>query len=67
MANRACGRNRKQDGIEPRQQSDLERIHRGEHRPRPADQVNEGLVDWLLACPVKDFFVPIASESSDTL
>jgi predicted RNase H-like HicB family nuclease len=26
---------------------------------------NEGLVDWLLACPEKDFFVPIESESTD--
>jgi hypothetical protein len=28
---------------------------------------NEGVVDWLLACPVKDFFVAIESESTDTL
>jgi len=23
------------------------------------------VVDWLLTCPEKDFFVPIESESSD--
>jgi bifunctional DNA-binding transcriptional regulator/antitoxin component of YhaV-PrlF toxin-antitoxin module len=59
---------RQQDGIEPGQQFDIERIDRGEYRlvrrrPRP----NEGLVDWLLTCPEKGFFVPIASESTDTL
>lgn len=26
-----------------------------------------GVVDWLLACPVKGYFVPIASESTDDL
>ena len=25
---------------------------------------NQGLVEWLLACPEKGFFVPIASEFS---
>jgi hypothetical protein len=24
-------------------------------------------VDWLLSCPEKDFFVPLESESTDTL
>jgi hypothetical protein len=28
---------------------------------------NDGLVDWLLACPEKGWFQPIASESTDTL
>jgi hypothetical protein len=28
---------------------------------------NEGLVDWLLACPEKGFFIPIESESTDTV
>ena len=48
--------------------SSRERVDRGEYRlvRRPA-RPNEGLVDWLLACPEKDFFVPIASESTDTL
>jgi len=59
---------RRQDGIEPGQEFDVERIDRGEYRlvrrrPRP----NNGLVDWLLACPGKGFFVPIATESTDTL
>jgi hypothetical protein len=29
--------------------------------------LNEGVVDWLLACPEKGFFVPIESESTDAV
>ncbi len=59
---------REQDGIEPGQQFDVERIDRGEYRlVRRRGQSNEGLVDWLLACPEKDFFVAIESDSTDTL
>lgn len=59
---------RKQDDIEPGQEFDFERIDRGEYRlVRRKPRKNEGLVDWLLACPVKGFFVPIESESTDTL
>ena len=59
---------RQLDGIEPGQEFEIERIDRGEYRlvrrqPRP----NAGLVDWLLACPEKGFFVPIESASTDTL
>jgi AbrB family looped-hinge helix DNA binding protein len=59
---------RQQDRIEAGQQFDVERIDRGEYRliRRPA-HANEGLVDWLLACPEKDFFVPVESESTDSL
>jgi len=28
---------------------------------------NEGAIDWLLACPSKGYFVPVESESTDTL
>jgi hypothetical protein len=34
---------------------------------RRAGRTNEGLVDWLLACPERGFFVPIESESTDAL
>ena len=59
---------RRRDRIEPGQRFDVERVDRGEYRlirrePRP----NEGVVDWLLACPSKGYFVPIESESTDTL
>ena len=44
------------------------RLYRGDNRlvQRAAPQ-NEGAIDWLLACPEKDFFVPIDSESTDAL
>ncbi len=42
---------RRQDGIEPGEEFEIER----------------GLVDWLLACPEKGYFVPVESESTDTL
>ena len=59
---------RRQDGIEPGDEFEIERIEHGEYRlvhltpPR-----NQGLLDWLLACPEKGYFVPIESESTDTL
>lgn len=59
---------RQQDRIEPGQEFEVERLDRGEYRlVRRAAPANEGVIDWLLACPEKDFFVPIESESTDTL
>ena len=59
---------RQQDGIEPGQQFDIERIERGQYRlVRREPRSNEGVVGWLLACPEKGFFVAIDSESTDTL
>jgi AbrB family looped-hinge helix DNA binding protein len=59
---------RRQDEIEPGQEFEIERIDRGEYRlVRLAPPRNQGLVEWLLACPEKGFFVPIESESTDTL
>jgi AbrB family looped-hinge helix DNA binding protein len=59
---------RRRDDIEPGQHFDIERIDRGEYRlVRREPPHNEGLVDWLLACPEKGFFVPVDSESTDTL
>ncbi len=59
---------REQDGIEPGQEFELERIDRGEYRlTRLSSRANEGVVDWLLACPQKGFFTPIESESTDDL
>lgn len=51
---------RQRDHIEPGREFDIERLGRGEYRLslRPT-RLNEGVVDWLLACPVKGFFVPI--------
>ena len=59
---------RQQDQIEAGQEFEVERVDRGEYRlVRRPRHANEGVVDWLLACPEKDFFVPIESESTDTL
>ena len=59
---------RQLDGIEPGQEFDVERVDRGEYRlVRRSARPNEGVVDWLLKCPEKGFFVPIDSESTDAL
>ena len=59
---------RQQDRIESGQEFDIERVDRGENRLiRRATHLNEGVVNWLLACPEKDFFVVIESESTDAL
>jgi AbrB family looped-hinge helix DNA binding protein len=59
---------RQQDQIEPGQEFEVERLDRGDYRlVRRSAPANEGLIDWLLACPEKDFFVPIESESTDSL
>jgi AbrB family looped-hinge helix DNA binding protein len=54
--------------IETGQEFEVERVDRGEYRlVRRAAAPNDGAIDWLLACPRKDFFVPIDSESTETL
>lgn len=59
---------RHRDGIAPGHEFDVERIERGDYRLRSRQPPpNEGLVDWLLACPEKGFFAPLDSESTDTL
>lgn len=59
---------RRRDRIEAGQPFEVERVDRGEYRlKRSAPRPSEGVVDWLLACPEKGFFVPIESESTDTL
>ena len=56
------------DTIEPGQEFDVERLDRGDYRlVRREAPRNEGAIDWLLACPDKGYFVPIPSESTDTL
>jgi hypothetical protein len=56
------------DRIKPGQEFDIERIDYGNYRlVRRVASRNEGAVAWLLDCPYKDFFVPIDSETTDTL
>jgi len=59
---------RQKDQLVAGDEFEIERLDSGEYRlrrctPRP----NQGLVDWLLACPGKGYFVAIESESTDTL
>lgn len=59
---------RQMDGVEAGQEFDVERLDRGEYRlVRRAGRVNDGAIDWLLACPAKGYFAPIDSESTDVL
>jgi len=58
---------RARDGIEPGQEFEVERIERAKYRlTRRTAAPNQGLVEWLLACPEKGFFVAVESESTDT-
>ena len=59
---------RQKDRIEAGQEFDVERLDDGDYRlHRRVAPPNQGVIDWLLACPHQDFFVPIESESTDTL
>jgi AbrB family looped-hinge helix DNA binding protein len=59
---------RERDRVVAGQRFEVERIEAGHYLlKRAAVPENEGLVDWLLACPVKDWFQPVASDSTDTL
>ena len=59
---------RQLDRIEAGQEFDVERLDRGEYRlVRRTSRPNDGVVDWLLNCPQKGFFVPVESESTETL
>jgi AbrB family looped-hinge helix DNA binding protein len=60
---------RQQDGIDPGQEFEIQRIDQGEYllkrtkRPR-----NQGLVQLLLACPVKGWFRPAnRTETTDDI
>lgn len=59
---------RERDRIVAGQRLDIERIEAGKYLPnrRPVPD-NDGLVDWLLACPEKDWFQPVPSESTAAL
>jgi AbrB family looped-hinge helix DNA binding protein len=59
---------RQQDGIQPGEEFEVERLDRGEYRlVRVTPPPNQGVVDWLTRCPESDWFRPIESESTDTL
>jgi len=56
------------DRIAPGEQFDIERVNAGEYRlTRVAPPPNLGVVEWLRSCPSTDWFIPVPSESTDTL
>ena len=59
---------RKLDNIQPGQAFDIERVDQRKYR-LALDELpkNQGLVETLLACPVKGWFVSIESESTGSL
>jgi AbrB family looped-hinge helix DNA binding protein len=60
---------RQQDGIEPGQEFEVERIDHGEYLlKRTKWRRNEGLVHLLLSCPVKNWFQPAdRTETTDDI
>lgn len=59
---------READDIRPGEQFEIERVGPDEYRlTRIAPPLNVGVVDWLRGCPEDDWFVEIASESTDSL
>ena len=59
---------RRLDQVEAGQEFEVERLARGDYRlVRRASRPNAGVVEWLLTCPEKGFFVPVPSESTDSL
>jgi AbrB family looped-hinge helix DNA binding protein len=60
---------RHEDQIEAGQEFEIERIKRGEYvLRRKTPPRNAGLLDLLLACPVKDWFSPMErAESTDDI
>lgn len=60
---------RERDHIKPGQEFEIESVNRGEYTLKRIDPPkNEGLLELLLACPVKDWLVPMdRSETTDDL
>jgi AbrB family looped-hinge helix DNA binding protein len=60
---------RRQDGIKPGQEFDVERIDQGEYLlKRTTRRRNLGLVKLLFSCPVKGWFQPAnRSETTDDI
>ena len=54
--------------MEIRHKFSIARLGRGDYRIVSRRLLpNEGVLGWLLTCPEMDFFVPLESESTDTL
>ena len=59
---------RRQDEVVAGEEFEVERLGPGDYRLiRRSPPRNRGLVDLLLRCPEKGYFVPVESESTDSL
>lgn len=59
---------RRLDGVETGQEFAVERLGSGDCRVvRQTADPNVGLVEWLMTCPHPAWFVPLESESTDSL
>ncbi len=59
---------RRQDAVEAGQEFEVERLERGEYKlVRRAPPANQGLIDWLLNCPSKGYFVAAADTEATTV
>jgi AbrB family looped-hinge helix DNA binding protein len=59
---------RERDSIVPGVRFEVERIQAGQYLLKKVPAAGSAdLVDWLLACPEKGWFQPIASESTNDL
>lgn len=59
---------REQDQILPGQQFSIERVEPGQYLLRKIDVPERtGTLQWLRACPVKDWFEPPESDLTDSL
>ena len=59
---------RRRDGVAPGQEFEIERLAPGVYRlERAGTPTNPGLVDLLLECPERGWFVPVPSESTEDL
>ena len=59
---------RKEDALRVGDEFEVERIEAGRYLlKRTPGRPAHGLVDLLQACPEKDWFRPVASESTDSL
>lgn len=59
---------RRRDGVAAGQRFEIQRLDRGDYRlVRTESLPNDGVVDWLLDCPINDFFTSIQSEATDAL
>jgi bifunctional DNA-binding transcriptional regulator/antitoxin component of YhaV-PrlF toxin-antitoxin module len=59
---------RELDRLQAGESFEIERLDPGKYLlTRKSPPSNQGLVDLLASCPVKGWFEPIPSESTDTL